>query len=257
MRLQLLSDLHLETESFLPTPAPGADALVLAGDIDTRWRGYELFRGWPVPVLAVAGNHEFEGRELGEAVPALRARCAAAGIRLLEREQVALADPAGRRIRLLGTVRWSDYDLFGPARREWASKAGAYFLRRMRSTRHGAPLDVAGMREEALACGAWLHSALTTAPSDWDRTVVVTHFAPSLTSADPRYGAQPSTASFCNADDALLPLADLWLHGHLHVPSDYRVARPGGGETRVVSNPRGHASKHEPDRHRPWCVIEV
>ena len=256
MRLQLLSDLHLETESFVPTPAPDADALVLGGDIDTRWTGYARFLDWPVPVFAIAGNHEFEGRDVDEVIPALRGRCTGFGIRLVEREQVTLsvADP---RIRLLGTVRWSDYDVFGPGRRERAMKAGGYFLRQMRTTRRGVLLDAAGVREEALACRAWLQSALNAAPGDWDRTVVVTHFAPSLLSADPRYGSQPSTASFCNADDALLPLADLWLHGHLHVPSDYTVPRPDGGATRVVCNPRGHAGKREPERHRPWCVIEV
>ena len=35
MKLQLLSDLHLESESFDPVPAPGAELLVLAGDIDS------------------------------------------------------------------------------------------------------------------------------------------------------------------------------------------------------------------------------
>ena len=30
MKLQLLSDLHLETETFDPEPAPGAEALTLA-----------------------------------------------------------------------------------------------------------------------------------------------------------------------------------------------------------------------------------
>ena len=39
MRLQLLSDLHLETEPFDPEPAPGAELLVLAGDIDSTWAG--------------------------------------------------------------------------------------------------------------------------------------------------------------------------------------------------------------------------
>mgnify|MGYP000567813236 CR=1 FL=1 len=68
MRLQLLSDLHLETESFLPTPAPQAELLVLAGDVDSTWAGLELFRGWPVPVLFVAGNHEFDQRDLTDAL---------------------------------------------------------------------------------------------------------------------------------------------------------------------------------------------
>ena len=65
MRLQLLSDLHLESEDFDPLPAPGAEVLVLAGDIDAGWDGLAAFAGWPVPVLYVPGNHEFD---FGQAV---------------------------------------------------------------------------------------------------------------------------------------------------------------------------------------------
>ena len=79
MKLQLLSDLHLETEAFEPEPAPEAEMLVLAGDIDSTWAGYERFAGWPVPVLVIAGNHEFDDREIGDAWPALRAHCAHLG----------------------------------------------------------------------------------------------------------------------------------------------------------------------------------
>ena len=64
-------------------------------------------------------------------------------------------------------------------------------------------------------------------------------------SADPRYGNQPGTASFCNADDDLIPLADLWLHGHLHCRHDYRVERPGAAPTRVVCQAMGLAKKGE------------
>ena len=46
MKLQLLSDLHLETESYVPTPAPGAELLILAGDIDkTRPVVVDVFDG--------------------------------------------------------------------------------------------------------------------------------------------------------------------------------------------------------------------
>ena len=58
-----------------------------------------------------------------------------------------------------------------------------------------------------------------------DATVVVTHFAPSAASADPRFGQQPSTASFCNDDQAMIVQAELWLHGHVHCCHDYTVAR--------------------------------
>jgi hypothetical protein len=70
--------------------------------------------------------------------------------------------------------------------------------------------------------------------------VVVTHFAPTLHSADPRYGLTPGTAGFCNALDDLLPMADLWLHGHLHCATDLQV-----GRCRIVANPLGYARKDE------------
>ena len=76
MRLQLLSDLHLETEAYDPQPAEGAELLVLDGDIDSTWESLARFRGWPIPVLFVAGNHEFDGRDLGESrCSSARASC--------------------------------------------------------------------------------------------------------------------------------------------------------------------------------------
>ena len=256
MRLQLLSDLHLESETYEPVPAPGAELLVLAGDIDSSWRALERFRDWPQPVVFVAGNHEFDGRDLDEAWPALRDRCESLSIRLLERESLVLAGADGRRIRFVGTIRWSDFDLFGAARRAKAIRAATYFMALMDARRGDQPFDAAAVRTEALDCRAWLEAELMRVSPDWDATVVVTHFAPSARSADPRYGLQSGTASFCNADDDLLVRADLWLHGHLHCALDYRVSRPGGA-TRVVSNARGLAAKGEGALHRPQLVIEV
>lgn len=259
MILQLYSDLHLETEAFAPRPAPEAELLVLAGDIDATWAALDRFAGWPVPVLMVAGNHEFDGRELNEAWPALRAHCAARGIRLLERERLVIEDRDGRRLRFVGTIRWSDFDLFGEAGRERATRAAGYFMKLMAATRGGAPFDAAAVREEALACRAWLAAELAEpAEGRWDATVVVTHFAPSLRSADPRYGAQSGTASFCNADDDLLAAADLWLHGHLHCRHDYTVPRGAGRPpTRVVCQAMGLAKKGEAEGWRSDLTFAV
>jgi hypothetical protein len=256
MRLQLLSDLHLETETYDPEPAEGAELLVLAGDIDSRWDALARFADWPQPVVFVAGNHEFDGREVTTARAGLRERCAEHGIAMLERDALVVADVEGKRIRILGTTRWSDFDLFGKPGRAKAMRAGAYFMDLMQATQDGAPFDVAAVRAEALACRRWLEDELKRPRAGWDRTVVVTHFAPSVRSADPRYGAHSATASFCNADDDLLPFADLWLHGHLHCIHDYRVER-AGGPTRVVCNSRGHARRGEAAAHRPRLVIEV
>lgn len=254
MKLQLLSDLHLETESYQPLPAPGAELLVLAGDIDMTWRSFELFRGWPVPVLFVPGNHEFDRRDVDATRDELRAHVQALGLRMLDDESIVMPDARGRRVRFVGSTRWCDFDAFGPAGRERAMRAGGYFQKVMQAERHGQPFDVEAVRALALESRAWLAGELarSSATSDWDATVVITHFAPSLKSADPRYGRQPGTASFCNDDEALLPGAQLWLHGHLHCRHDYRL-----GGTRIASNARGHVKRGEADGFDGQRVIEV
>jgi predicted phosphodiesterase len=252
MRFQLLSDLHMETESYQPTPAPGAELLILAGDIDSTWRSFELFLGWPVPILFVPGNHEFDRRDVDDARADLRDQVQLLGLRMLDDETVVLADSQGRRVRFVGSTRWCDFDAFGPAGLERAMRAGGYFQKVMQAERHGEPFGVDAVRALALEQRAWLADELQRS-GDWDATVVITHFAPSLKSADPRYGRQPGTASFCNNDEDLLPGADLWVHGHLHCRHDYRI-----GDTRIVSNARGHVRKGEADGfdgQRVWDVF--
>ena len=110
------------------------------------------------------------------------------------------------------------------------------------------------------ACRTWLAQALQ-APTDADATVVITHFAPSIRSVDPRYGRQPTSASFCNADDDLLEWADLWIHGHLHARFDYPVARHPrrgpGREGRVVCQARGLERKGESVGHDPMTLVRI
>jgi hypothetical protein len=258
MRLQVLSDLHLKSESFEAVPAPGAELLVLAGDIDRHWEGLRPFAEWPVPVLFVAGNHEFDGRDIDDASLALRAHCELLGIHMLQRESVVIADDQGRRIRFCGTVRWCDFDLFGAVGLARALRAGAYFQKVMGASRHGRPFDALAVRELGLECRAWLERELSEPASGrWDKTVAITHFAPSLRSADPRYGPQPTTASFCNADDDLIARADLWIHGHLHCRHDYLVERFGQAPSRVICQARGLGGKGEPEGFDPMRIIEI
>jgi predicted phosphodiesterase len=99
LRLQLLSDLHIEflrspkapdwlRGKPLVKPHPDADLLVLAGDIDVGIAAVETFGDWPVPVLYVPGNHEAYGHDLPTVRRALRERCAGTSIVLLDGEVV-------------------------------------------------------------------------------------------------------------------------------------------------------------------------
>ena len=123
MKIQLLSDLHLEVHPhWVPTPAPGADLLVLAGDIGSYQSGslltdsdFGLTRfspknGWPTPVFFVPGNHEYDTLDFDVAHARLRDTCERLGITWLEREVIPWPRQHGQPIRFIGTTLWSDFD---------------------------------------------------------------------------------------------------------------------------------------------------
>ena len=267
MKLQLLSDLHIEVHPKLEiAPAPSADLLVLAGDIGSYQQGSRLLEsdfgltrfsprhGWPVPVLYVPGNHEYDAADFDEVHVRLRELCDALDIGWLERETRVIDG-----VRFIGTTLWADFDaLVEPAdtmtealkKRGKAMRAANFYLEKAATIRHGETFLAEPLREQSLACQTWLRDALA---QDFDgTTVAITHFAPTLASADPRYGLTPGTAGFCNNLDDLLPRADLWLHGHLHCQFDYM--KDG---CRVIANPLGYMAKGEQENFRPDLVIEV
>jgi hypothetical protein len=275
MRIQLFSDLHLERyPAFQPALAPDIDVIVLAGDIGSYQGGsrlggtdFGLERFAPAlgvtsaQVLFIPGNHEFDGLEFDETYDRLRATCTRLGITWLERETVVIDH-----VRFIGTTLWADFDALAEGHelarqlqlREKAMRAANYYLGKNTTLRAGEPVLADGWRAMSLDCQAWLRAALAL-PFD-GVTVAVTHFAPSLKSADPRYGISPGTAGFCNALDALFPLADLWLHGHLHCLNDYVATGVEDGRAwscRVVANPLGYLSKGEQEGFRPGLVISL
>ena len=275
MNIQLLSDLHLETQpDFAPEPAPNSDLLVLAGDIGSYQQGSALtqlgdenfglarfsplpqYAGWPTPVVFLPGNHEYDNLDFDETHERLRATCDRLGLIWLERESLELDG-----VRFLGTTLWSDFDALAPRgpsaklseqlkARDKAFRSANYYLRQAAAMRSNELFLAQQMRDQALSCQTWLRAALAE-PFEGP-TVVVTHFAPSLRSADPRYGMTPGTAGFCNALDELLDHADLWLHGHLHCQLDYQA-----GRCRVVANPLGYESKGEQASFQRHKVVTI
>ena len=277
MRLQILSDLHLESNpDFTFTPMPDVDVLVLAGDIGSYQAGSALEgadfgleryapagrASWPGKVLYVPGNHEFDGLDFDATMQRLRQTCERLGIVWLEKEEILIDG-----IRFIGTTLWTDFEALANRQKtethrlqqlEKAYRAANFYLSKNTTLRDGRPVLAEDLRQFGLDCHAWLRQALSR-PYE-GTTVVVTHFAPTLQSADPRYGLTPGTAGFCNALDDLLPHADLWIHGHLHCPHDYRVAGQRDGREvscRVVANPLGYGGKGEQEGFRPDWVIEL
>jgi Icc-related predicted phosphoesterase len=91
--------------------------------------------------------------------------------------------------------------------------------------------------------------------SDTSRTVVVTHHAPHFSSVEPRYAQDPTTGAFASDLTRLTGRSSLWIHGHMHHSSSYRV-----DGTEVLSNPRGYMRRDGSSENRlfePGLLFEI
>ncbi len=234
MRIRILSDLHLEVHPFEPPPVgdgKAADVVVLAGDIDNgaaavAWAEHRF----DVPVIYVAGNHEYYDGELESVRASLRAASdASPNVRLLDCDEWR-----HQGVRFLGCTLWADYSLLDAAARPAAMDLLRRRIPDYRIIRMGArnfqPEDSAAL---CARHRAWLAARL--AESFAGPTVVVTHFVPHRGSIAPRFLDDANNPVFVVPMDELMGSAELWIHGHTHDSFDYAV-----GGTRIVSNPRGY-----------------
>lgn len=260
MRLWTLSDIHQEHPSNFwdpaaHAPAGGFDAVVIAGDVHVplvrslEWVA-ERFLG--VPVVYVPGNHDFwwdrgETRyTLSDQVRLGRAAADRLGVHLLMDSAVTIGD-----IHFVGATMWTDFRLgaFGLLHglRSAGGRGGMADYRRIRTgptSRHRIqPEDVLRIHR---ASRPFVQGAIRPAP---ERTVVVSHHAPSRRSLTPHEDLE-----WCYASDLEGLIAEtrpaLWIHGHVHRHADYALH-----DTRIVCNARGHVE--EETGFIPDLVVEV
>jgi predicted phosphodiesterase len=250
MLLHILSDLHLEFETFVPPPTYG-EVVILAGDIGTGVNGLafarEQFPG--KPVIYVAGNHEYYGHGLPALTERMRATAWAAGVHFLENDQVVIDG-----VRFLGTTLWTDFALFGPDMMSQAMKAAELCMNDYRRIHRGSdhrrltPRDTLALHRRSRA---WLRDRLAERFSG--PTVVVTHHAPTQLSSQERFRKDLLTTSFISDLESMMggDRVVLWIHGHTHHCVDFDV-----NGTRVVSNQRGYPGEFE-SGFQPDYVVEV
>jgi Icc-related predicted phosphoesterase len=268
MKIAVGSDLHLEIGSFVPEN-PGADVLVLAGDILVAADLHEHPRplGGELPVnlgrrqaaayaardflaecsqrfehvVMVAGNHEFYHGRWIRTLEILRTETSHwPNIHFLERDSVEING-----VRFLGATKWTDLQNGDPVVCQVIQDG----MNDYRVIRHdGAdyrrlrPSDSMRRFQDTMT---WMKAELESRPSA--TTVVVTHHAPTAQSVNSKYRGDylMNPAYHSNVSELILdhPQIQCWIHGHMHDASDYMV-----GTTRVVANPRGYVG-YERDSH--------
>ena len=254
MRFHILSDLHVDVVGgFAPQLAPGADAVICAGDVCEGIPDALAFLRRhipePTPIVFVPGNHEFYRHAVEPELAAGKAAAAEAGIHLLDDDMVVLGG-----VRIVGATLWTDFCLDGEANQQIAMLAAADMMNDYRAIRLKdtpwstfRPSDSLSLHRASRAYLWQVLSAPFAGP-----TVVVTHHAPHERSIHERYRGNAVNAAFVSDQTAIIARFQpaLWVHGHVHDSFDYRL-----GDTRVICNPRGYG--HENPRFEPGLVVEV
>jgi len=234
MRIQVLSDLHLEFDPFEP-PAVDADVIVLAGDTNRGTRGMQ----WACqalagrPVIYVAGNHEFYGHALPKLTDELRA-VSEDPVHFLEQSSTEIEG-----IRFFGCTLWTDFQLLGnPSLARDTAQLKMNDYRKIRVSPHYRKLRARDTLDLHYRSRHWLEEAVRR--GETRGAVIVTHHAPSARSLPPGYQDEWLSPAYASSLDSLIEAsgAKLWVHGHTHRPVDYGV-----GGTRVISNPRGYTDE--------------
>lgn len=244
MRIQYLSDLHLESWAFTLKVRPDADVLVLAGDIASAKHSVRfeklLSETMGKPTIVIHGNHEFYDARMEdvkeERLKICRRYC---NVRLLDNSWEVING-----VQFIGTTLWSDFKLPFTFEGQYGSfpelaKTIAYqgisdFHRIAGNGRMFMPQDAADLHRDA--------RHLIQVRSQWNAgydplpTVVVSHFLPSPLSIDPQYKHSPLNPYFAsNCEDLMGGNVKAFIHGHTHHSCSYLV-----NGTRVACNPRGY-----------------
>ncbi len=247
MKLHILSDLHIEFEDFEPS-ATDADVVILAGDIGVGVKGLRWVEArFPDrPVIYIPGNHEFYHHDIA-LIDELKLQ-SSDNIHVLNDNQVIIDG-----VRLLGSILWTDFVLFGEADKFFAMQQARQQMTDFSIIQNGGQQF---MPEDAIrlhtASRNWLKERL--AEPFAGKTVVVTHHAPSSRSVHPRYASDLLTPAFASNLEGLMDgnQAALWVHGHMHESYDYEIYG-----TRIVCNPRGYAPNALNPEFRPDWIVEI
>ena len=273
MKLQIVSDLHMEFREPPEIKNAGADALVLAGDICLAYHlhrhpisnlmrnnsenGEKAFRYRQFfdnisqefdTVYYVMGNHEHYNGRWNDTADWLREALEPwNNIILMDNTWINVGD-----VRIIGTTLWTSLnnadpltmmsikDMMMDYRAITIENSGVYHKLRPLDTFKANHLAVEFIKEGVRG---------------WDgKVVVLGHHAPSYSSVHPKYASHIlMNHAFVNElDDYIIdhPQIALWVHGHVHDCWDYKI-----GDTRIICNPRGYPG--EINGFNPNFIVEI
>jgi len=248
VKIQILSDLHIEFEEF-DYIETDSDVVILAGDIHVKDKGvlWAIENIRTKPVLYVLGNHEFYGKAYPRLVDSIKEKVQGSNVHILEKDAVTIDG-----INFLGCTLWTDFELFGdPRTTGYQCQQIMTDYKKIRVSPRFSKLrsiDVATIHRQSLD---WLKSELGTKKGE--RNIVISHHGPSKRSLPKGAEDDVSSAAYVSKlEDVITKFSPtFWIHGHMHNSSNYNV-----DGCRVICNPRGYPGERNPD-FRSEFIVEI
>jgi len=248
MRIQILSDIHLDCEAFDIPEDPTVDVVVLAGDIACGTEGLDWAKSrFSSPVIYVPGNHEFYESVRPPLIQKLKRKAHDLGIHLLDCNSIRLGEA-----EFFGATLWTDFNFYNTPELDMAyAQRNVIDFHIIEEDREElfSPAHAARVFEQSVT---WLDCALEK--SSAAKKIVITHHAPSAKSVVSRFAGSPLNPAFSSNLDALIERhsIDLWIHGHMHTVLDYELHK-----TRIICNPRGYQPYESHNGFEPYKVVNI
>lgn len=253
MKIQLYSDLHIESMGYYSLPQLDSELIILAGDIDVGMHGIEWAQELTVlhkkPVIYLAGNHEYYRGDYSQLTQSFRDYAAQYDkLIYLEKDEVIIEG-----VRILGTTLWTNYfHEYGVIERDRNMAVLNEALNdHILITIDGEAFTTRKAYEENQKAEKWLRQKLDE-PFE-GKTLVITHHSPSLKCSHRDFGLNQFSSGFVSNLDDLVKKADLWFYGHTHCNEDLMI-----GKCRIVSNQKGYPrEKAAGEEYQHELLIEV
>lgn len=276
MKIQLVSDLHLEFSDVVINNQGYTDVLILGGDILTattlhefpaddadlpvsftqrgkaeRFRQFLKHVSKEFPhVVYIAGNHEYYHGKFPDAITWLKDECSLfPNVYFLEMDSVEIKDYV-----FIGSTLWTDLNKGDPTTSAVCKTSMNDYHVIRDSTKNYSRLSPSTTLRRHRDSLSYIKSVVESDPSR--QYVVVGHHAPTMLSTKPQFekdfhlnGAYRSDLSEFIINH---PQIKLWTHGHTHNVFDYVM-----GSTRILCNPRGYEGYEDDSGWDPNMVITL
>lgn len=266
MNIWVWSDLHLEQQYVeFPMTAPAyGDVIVCAGDWTTadqlEGQMKKIVQQYNLPIIFVAGNHEYQGALSFEASRAVMSSISEKSLHWNQRVYVLDNDYLTYQdVVFIGCTLWTDflYQIDNHAELPWRVKEAEFLIRDFSAIKlnSGEYFSPSLMLQQNKISRRYIYETCERFASK--RKVIISHYIPHEAASDGAYHNTPSNYLYASSASAFEDLLhsqtapDLWICGHTHQATNIQV-----GQTRIISNPHGYRRfKSERENAFRWDYV--